>query len=384
MLLSWKETRAKISKEKLSPGFPTRQDVKKLEARVRCFKCKAVGHFSKNCAKRGSSSSTSSPGKSGVKVNFVNMVSSSSDSKTQSIVDEYDMIEYDETDQVTEHEIDVMVHEWADRRKDFWKTKNEQVIRVHVLPRRNLFTPMRTQCPVSVEELSTARLTKVKPTQDGRSATEVFTANWKHSGECHRDLGYEWTGETVFYKDKAVIYESPEQEETEEEIDGVAAVLMDLMRQYHGGQAFQVRSDPGDWVDLQEDTSTEETIAAYADAFREVQLMAQEPNANMKDPEGPRDHRADGEDSSSDGEHDVQFSGQQPCLTPEWLLTPDVDVDSLELTHFKDIEAFWRPRTSRSLTWQIRSRFSAMETAAWMRQLEEWRYQFSSRADSSG
>ena len=68
VLLSWKETRAKIRKEKLSRSFPTRQDVKKLEARVRCFKCKAVGHFSKNCPKKGSSSSTSSPGKSGVKV----------------------------------------------------------------------------------------------------------------------------------------------------------------------------------------------------------------------------------------------------------------------------------------------------------------------------
>ena len=51
VLLSWKQTRQSISKEKLSRGLSS-GGLKKLEARVKCFKCQKVGHCSRNCPLR--------------------------------------------------------------------------------------------------------------------------------------------------------------------------------------------------------------------------------------------------------------------------------------------------------------------------------------------
>jgi hypothetical protein len=50
---TWKQARGAISKERLARGFgPPRPDVNKLRKRVRCFNCKEVGHFSKDCPKK--------------------------------------------------------------------------------------------------------------------------------------------------------------------------------------------------------------------------------------------------------------------------------------------------------------------------------------------
>lgn len=49
-LATWKQQRVAISKEKLSRGFrPEKPDLNKLRKRVRCFDCKKIGHFSKDC-----------------------------------------------------------------------------------------------------------------------------------------------------------------------------------------------------------------------------------------------------------------------------------------------------------------------------------------------
>lgn len=237
VLLSWKETRAKIGKEKLARGFPTKGDVRKLETRVRCFKCKQVGHFSKNCtSRRMTSSSTSSAAAStkGVRVNFVNMVGAYAGRLNE---DEH---------QSADAEIDAMVSQWEGQRRDYWQTDGDKVIRKHVIPRRSLFTPARTMCPVPITELSTARTTHVRR---GDQNQEIYTGNWKHQTECHRDLGYEWTGETIFYREKAVAYDEPEAEEGEDEILSVAEALQAMMREYHGGD-FQVSNDMQEWVDV--------------------------------------------------------------------------------------------------------------------------------------
>ena len=44
-LLTWKQTRSSIAQTKLSRGFGNQGQLKKLAARVKCFKCRQVGHF---------------------------------------------------------------------------------------------------------------------------------------------------------------------------------------------------------------------------------------------------------------------------------------------------------------------------------------------------
>ena len=215
VLLSWKQTRANITKEKLSRGFPSRHDMRKLESRVRCFRCKQVGHFSKNCPKRnqgGSDSRSSRPGGSdqkSTKVNYVNMVRSD---------DGWEFL-----DEVTE-----VMQSWEKQQRDYWREDGDMVIREHVVPRRTMFSPFRTQCPVPLEELLTARTTRI---QKGQKSEEKFTPNWKHHGECHRDLGYEWTGQTVFYRLKKHHEELDlEEEDMEDEVNGVCHSFMAHVR----------------------------------------------------------------------------------------------------------------------------------------------------------
>ena len=62
VLLSWKQTRTQINREKLSRGLGGSQDLRKLEARVKCFKCQKVGHFSRNCPLRKSKGKGSGKG----------------------------------------------------------------------------------------------------------------------------------------------------------------------------------------------------------------------------------------------------------------------------------------------------------------------------------
>ncbi|CAK0790522.1 unnamed protein product [Prorocentrum cordatum] len=54
VLATWKETRAAVAEERKKRGLPPPQapDLKRFSARVRCWACKQVGHFSKECPKR--------------------------------------------------------------------------------------------------------------------------------------------------------------------------------------------------------------------------------------------------------------------------------------------------------------------------------------------
>ena len=84
------------------------------------------------------------------------------------------------------------------KKKDFWEFRPQErlVIRHHLKPRRALFTPHMSQCPVSLDSLGPTRLTKfdvVTPHTRDRSDS------WKDSMVAHTIVGHEpWTGQTIF------------------------------------------------------------------------------------------------------------------------------------------------------------------------------------------
>ena len=90
--------------------------------------------------------------------------------------------------------------EQADQKRvqDYWKIENDEIIRVHLKPRTELFTPSGAQCPVEVGELSTRRRTIVK-FADGRE--ELLGDDWTVQEDAHRALDEKWTGETVFRRE---------------------------------------------------------------------------------------------------------------------------------------------------------------------------------------
>ena len=187
VLMTWKQTRQTINKEKLARGLGTTQGFKKLEARVKCFKCQRVGHFSRNCPNRkGKASGKGESGATSSKVSYVNMVRDMSG-------DSFVLV-----GETHEEEIEAVVESWADKPQDSWEIDGDQVIRHHVIPRSSMFSPVRTRCPVPITELSTARVT-VMTTPDGRTE-EQYTPNWKNALEAHRETTVEWTGKTIFYK----------------------------------------------------------------------------------------------------------------------------------------------------------------------------------------
>ena len=192
VLLSWKQTRTQISREKLARGLGGSQDLRKLEARVKCFKCQKVGHFSRNCPLRRSKGK--GPGKGDAassqssRVSYVNMV--------KDVVEEgYVLVNANVTE---DDEVAAIVEGWAGRPKDYWKEEGASVVRYHVVPRSSMFSPSRTGCLVALSSLSPARLTVM--TDMGGETDEQYTPNWKNALETHRQNQYLWTGRTIFYK----------------------------------------------------------------------------------------------------------------------------------------------------------------------------------------
>ena len=213
ILMTWKQTRNNINKEKLARGFGNGNNFKKLEARVKCFKCKQIGHFSRNCPRRGKGDGKSSGTQTGgasSKVNYVLMVGNGAPHGSG----------LPESNPPTEKEngrADDVLQCWRDKPRDSWRCHGNQIVREHVLPRTTLFTPASSGCPVPVNELSIARTTRTVR-EDG-THTEVFSPNWKAKFEAHRDLEYEWTGQTIFYRlsNHEVDEEDPAESSDEEQ-----------------------------------------------------------------------------------------------------------------------------------------------------------------------
>lgn len=93
-------------------------------------------------------------------------------------------------------EMMAMVTGWEYERRD-WHVQGSQVIRKHLIPRSQLFSPAASGCLVALADLCEARATRAIKANGDTSV--LFAANWKHRGEAHRDLHYQWTGQTIFY-----------------------------------------------------------------------------------------------------------------------------------------------------------------------------------------
>ena len=84
-----------------------------------------------------------------------------------------------------------------DKNKDYWEyqPKNQVVIRHHLKPRRSLFTPCMTQCPVEPDQLQSCRLTKM----EGVFGSNQRVDQWTDKHDAHAVVGtHSWIGQTVF------------------------------------------------------------------------------------------------------------------------------------------------------------------------------------------
>ncbi len=81
---------------------------------------------------------------------------------------------------------------------DDWDLEGDQVIRVHVKPRRTLFTPDESDdLPIAIGRLSVTRRTAGVFADTGDPFEEVDD-DWKPQEAAHRALRAEWTGKTYF------------------------------------------------------------------------------------------------------------------------------------------------------------------------------------------
>ena len=179
-LMTWKQARNNISKEKMARGFGGMQDLRKLEARVKCFKRKQVGYFSRHCPRKGKGKDRSNPsaGGSTSKVNMVfmvaedkvnvvaeddlvtsaeNMVFMVAEDKVNAVAEDDTVMSAEE--EMPENDIAILIGEWDNQTRDSWSVEGNEVVRHHALPRATLFSPARSNCPAPVDELRAARKT---------------------------------------------------------------------------------------------------------------------------------------------------------------------------------------------------------------------------------
>ena len=205
ILMTWKQTRTNINKEKIARGLSGQRDVKKLEARVRCFKCKQIGHFSRNCPKRGGKGMASGKGSS--PASFVMMV------RDEKMIEDANVSE-------AEDDVCSVISNWKGCPKDFWQTCGNKVIRHHVLPRTQMFSARWTGCPVKYHQLKDRRTTVRKfmsGKEDVAEDSYVF-----HLDMAKSRTAEEWVGKTIFYL-KDGEDEAPDDWETNEIVQAFVA-----------------------------------------------------------------------------------------------------------------------------------------------------------------
>eukprot|EP00435_Cladocopium_sp_Y103_P001390 s2644_g1.t1 len=134
ILMTWKQTRSQINKEKINRGLASNADIRKMEARVRCFKCKKVGHFSRNCPTRKGVGKGATSSASQSKANFVGMVRD----------------EGAPSDPIDE--IILVLQSWKDRPRDYWWVDGDRVVAVEEETADNAIDQIQEAYTLAVQE----------------------------------------------------------------------------------------------------------------------------------------------------------------------------------------------------------------------------------------
>ena len=84
----------------------------------------------------------------------------------------------------------------ASKMKDSWEIRGKALIRYHFQPRRELFSPDLTDCPIEVSRLSNWRYTNILPV--GGDAILDDEDDWRNFRRRNKKLRFQWIGQTVF------------------------------------------------------------------------------------------------------------------------------------------------------------------------------------------
>ena len=85
-------------------------------------------------------------------------------------------------------------------KQDHWilDKKNKQLIRVHIAPRKALFTPTgANECPVNPDNISRERTTEIIDASKGGDP-EILEDNWRLTSQANKPLINLWKGKTIF------------------------------------------------------------------------------------------------------------------------------------------------------------------------------------------
>ena len=86
------------------------------------------------------------------------------------------------------------------QKQDHWilDKKNKQLIRVHITPRKALFTPNGTkECPINPDNTSRERTTEIIDASAGGDP-DILEDNWRLTSQANKPMINLWTGKTIF------------------------------------------------------------------------------------------------------------------------------------------------------------------------------------------
>ena len=84
----------------------------------------------------------------------------------------------------------------ASKMKDTWEIRGKALIRYHFKPRRELFSPDLTDCPIELSRLSNWRYTNILPV--GGDAILDDEDDWRNFRRRNKKLRFQWIGQTIF------------------------------------------------------------------------------------------------------------------------------------------------------------------------------------------